>query len=167
MTNANVKYFEIIQSAGETVFVPSGWFHQVWNEGHTISINHNWFNATNVFEIWLQIYETYKNVLHEIHDCRDMEDFNGHCQLMLKASYGINFEDFFNLLEVILRNRLECLTEKCNMKLNDFVHNENHCHFDIKVILNVLQLAQPNLDSYTEVQQKCSKLIKSIENVCN
>lgn len=26
-----VTYVDLIQNAGEVVFVPSGWFHQVWN----------------------------------------------------------------------------------------------------------------------------------------
>lgn len=26
-----VTYYDIVQSAGEVVFVPSGWHHQVWN----------------------------------------------------------------------------------------------------------------------------------------
>ncbi|CEP08308.1 hypothetical protein [Parasitella parasitica] len=36
---------EIYQKDGETVFVPSNWFHQVENIGAAISINHNWINA--------------------------------------------------------------------------------------------------------------------------
>ena len=31
-----------VQEEGETIFVPSGWFHQVFNLEDTISINHNW-----------------------------------------------------------------------------------------------------------------------------
>ncbi|GBN22134.1 JmjC domain-containing protein 4, partial [Araneus ventricosus] len=29
--NYNVAYFDIIQEPGEIIFVPSGWYHQVWN----------------------------------------------------------------------------------------------------------------------------------------
>ncbi|KAL3933115.1 MAG: hypothetical protein SGPRY_000429 [Prymnesium sp.] len=36
---------EIVQRAGEVVFVPSGWHHQVHNLTHTISINHNWLTG--------------------------------------------------------------------------------------------------------------------------
>lgn len=38
----NIPYYELLQGPNEAVFVPSGWFHQVWNLEDTISINHNW-----------------------------------------------------------------------------------------------------------------------------
>ena len=46
-----VVRIEVIQEAGEVVFVPSGWFHQVHNLEDTISINHNWFNGTNIISV--------------------------------------------------------------------------------------------------------------------
>ena len=46
-----VVKIEVIQEAGEVVFVPSGWFHQVHNLEDTISINHNWFNGTNIISV--------------------------------------------------------------------------------------------------------------------
>lgn len=41
-------WLECTQEAGEIIFVPSGWYHQVHNLEDTISINHNWFNAYNL-----------------------------------------------------------------------------------------------------------------------
>lgn len=29
--NKTLKSFEVIQEAGQIIFVPSGWHHQVWN----------------------------------------------------------------------------------------------------------------------------------------
>ena len=43
-----IKCVEVIQEVGEIIFVPSGWFHQVRNIEDTISINHNWFNGSNI-----------------------------------------------------------------------------------------------------------------------
>ncbi|CAG2158897.1 unnamed protein product [Oppiella nova] len=46
--------FEVIQKSGEIIFIPSGYIHEVVNTEDTISINHNWFNATNIhFIFWL------------------------------------------------------------------------------------------------------------------
>ena len=47
-TNGQIRKLEFIQETGEIVFVPSGWFHQVYNLEDTISINHNWFNGCNL-----------------------------------------------------------------------------------------------------------------------
>lgn len=48
----NVKYFEIYQYSGQTIFVPSGWYHQVFNEVTTLSLNHNWTNACGIDLLW-------------------------------------------------------------------------------------------------------------------
>ena len=54
--------FEIIQNSGETVFVPSGWHHQVYNLVDTISINHNWFNGCNILTVVLLLREELSRV---------------------------------------------------------------------------------------------------------
>eukprot|EP00814_Leptocylindrus_danicus_P022377 CAMPEP_0116004240 /NCGR_PEP_ID=MMETSP0321-20121206/493_1 /TAXON_ID=163516 /ORGANISM="Leptocylindrus danicus var. danicus, Strain B650" /LENGTH=199 /DNA_ID=CAMNT_0003472521 /DNA_START=936 /DNA_END=1535 /DNA_ORIENTATION=- len=46
---------EIIQEVGETIFVPSGWYHQVENLEDTLSINHNWINGFNIKWSWDRI----------------------------------------------------------------------------------------------------------------
>ncbi len=38
----------VIQNAGDTIYVPSGWYHQVHNLDDVISINHNWLNGACV-----------------------------------------------------------------------------------------------------------------------
>ncbi|KAM0792057.1 hypothetical protein ACM66B_004763 [Microbotryomycetes sp. NB124-2] len=53
------------QEQGETIFVPSGWYHQVVNLTHpTISINHNWCNAHNVQTM-------YRAMLKQVEECRE------------------------------------------------------------------------------------------------
>ena len=39
---------EVMQSEGETIFVPSGWYHTVENVQDTLSINANWCNGYNL-----------------------------------------------------------------------------------------------------------------------
>lgn len=39
---------EIIQRAGEAIFVPSGWYHDVENLDDCLSVNCNWANASNL-----------------------------------------------------------------------------------------------------------------------
>lgn len=42
------KPIEVVQDKGETIFVPSGWYHTVENVQDTVSINANWFNGYNL-----------------------------------------------------------------------------------------------------------------------
>uniref|UniRef100_A0A8C0UIC4 Jumonji domain-containing protein 4 n=1 Tax=Cyanistes caeruleus TaxID=156563 RepID=A0A8C0UIC4_CYACU len=57
---------EIIQEAGEIVFVPSGWHHQVHNLEDTISINHNWLNGCSVGRMWRFLREELGAVSREL-----------------------------------------------------------------------------------------------------
>ncbi|KAF2364710.1 JmjC domain [Trinorchestia longiramus] len=51
----DVSAVTVVQEAGQTIFVPSGWHHQVHNLEDTLSINHNWINATNIMAVWEQL----------------------------------------------------------------------------------------------------------------
>jgi oxalate decarboxylase/phosphoglucose isomerase-like protein (cupin superfamily) len=72
---------EVIQDAGEVIFVPSGWFHQVENLEDTISINHNWANACNLEIMFDQLESDLKEVQLAIADCRDMDGWHKQCQV--------------------------------------------------------------------------------------
>jgi hypothetical protein len=45
---ARQRALRIVQEAGETLFVPSQWYHSVENLADTLSINHNWLNEANL-----------------------------------------------------------------------------------------------------------------------
>lgn len=161
----NVLFIEIIQNAGETVFVPSGWYHQVWNLAETISVNHNWFNGCNLMTIWTEMEATYRSVIEEIADCRDMDDFDGHCQLMLKSVFGMNFEMFFDLLEVVINNRLRVLqATECQSLVNDVYLGKSHASFDLKMITDVLTDIDSKLLSDDRWQTKCRQFLNEIMN---
>lgn len=150
---------EVIQNAGETVFVPSGWYHQVWNMSETISINHNWFNGCNIFIIWSALYETYQQVLSEIDDCREMDNFDEHCQLMLKTVFGMNFDIFLDLLNVIAENRIKALNG-CSL-VNGVEISQSHTRFDLTAIYLVLRQFK-NKCSSTKWAQQCTKILSDI-----
>lgn len=102
----DIKFCELFQGPNEAVFVPSGWFHQVWNLEDTISINHNWFNGTQVEKIWNALRTNLGYVIEELDSWEDVQGSEEHYQVMLKASFGMNFRDFIDILEFIFNRRL-------------------------------------------------------------
>lgn len=134
-----LKMFEIIQKAGQTIFVPSGWHHQVWNLEDTISVNHNWFNGCNIMKIWQSMHEKFHEVRHEIDDCKDMDNFDEHCQVMLKSVFGLDFKMFFDILNLIVKNRLQILNSDKIFIVNEAELGTNHAIFDLKAIRRVAQ----------------------------
>ncbi|XP_077870763.1 2-oxoglutarate and iron-dependent oxygenase JMJD4 isoform X3 [Ictidomys tridecemlineatus] len=98
---------EVTQEAGEVVFVPSGWHHQVHNLDDTISINHNWVNGCNLANMWHFLQQELRAVQQEVHEWRDsMPDWHHHCQVIMRSCSGINFEEFYHFLKVIAERRL-------------------------------------------------------------
>lgn len=154
-------YVSLIQNAGDTIFVPTGWYHQVHNLDHTISINHNFFNGCNVSHVWSALLESYQKVLKEIDDCRDMDDFEEHCQIMLKALHGMNFEDFIDILKVVVDNRVKSFSFGNQLVTNDFVLGKNLCLYDLKSCLTVLdeiELSLKDLNCGVEPLDVCNGL---------
>ncbi|XP_012262571.2 2-oxoglutarate and iron-dependent oxygenase JMJD4 isoform X1 [Athalia rosae] len=134
-----VEQFEIIQRPGEIVFVPSGWHHQVWNLEDTISINHNWINAGNIWNVWTCLKKELLAVKSEIEDCRDMDSWDEHCQVMLKASHGINYVQFYKFLCFLAKKRIASIKEMSPMLSFGRWHlGRNHCLYDLKQIMLVL-----------------------------
>ncbi|XP_045706462.1 2-oxoglutarate and iron-dependent oxygenase JMJD4 isoform X2 [Phyllostomus hastatus] len=74
---------EVMQEAGEMVFVPSGWHHQVHN------------------------MQELRAVQREVGEWRDtMPDWHHHCQVIMRSCSGINFKEFYHFLKVIAERRL-------------------------------------------------------------
>jgi Cupin-like domain len=55
LARARQVAIEVLQLTGETLFVPSNWFHTVENMADTLSINHNWFNGANLELVWRHV----------------------------------------------------------------------------------------------------------------
>ncbi|CAF1491018.1 unnamed protein product, partial [Adineta steineri] len=120
---------EFIQEPGDIVFVPSEWYHDVTNIGYTISINHNWFNAFNIFRIWKHLCLTLDDIEHRIEDCRALmsDTWYEHCQVILQANEGMNFISLYKLLYIIAQRRIT----------DD--NNNKHAKFDLWIIEKLIQ----------------------------
>lgn len=134
-----MKYFEVFQETGETIFVPSLWYHQVKNVEDTVSINHNWFNGCNIEVITNNLIRHLKDVEKEIEDCNDMENYDEHCQLMLKCWFGMDLDELSETLEHLKeKRRSDCALEI----FNQFTIGDLHRKFDLLKIEIALELIE-------------------------
>lgn len=112
----------VTQEAGDAIFVPSGWYHQVTNLEDTISINHNWFNGFNVRELWTFFQSEYNAVERELEHLQEIGltgwDFKNQCQLVMNANTGIDYTEFRQLLSAKARDLLETLERSSEGNLN-------------------------------------------------
>ncbi|KAF5288578.1 hypothetical protein FQA39_LY15357 [Lamprigera yunnana] len=133
------NYIHVVQGPGDAVFVPSNWYHIVCNEMDTISINHNWINGSNLPTMWNSMHKHLSEVKEKINDCQDMENFLDHCQLLLRTSFGFNFEDLYKLISYIARKRICFLSGGKNVQLMDgSALEESQAKSDLEVLKFVL-----------------------------
>ncbi|KAF8320329.1 Clavaminate synthase-like protein [Clavulina sp. PMI_390] len=110
----------IIQEPGETIFVPSGWYHQVINLTDCISLNQNWCNSVNLPSLYSSMKEATEDVEAAIADVRSMliqvhatsldsadqttpqddwrVEWHRQVNTLLKLDAGWGWEDFFRMI---------------------------------------------------------------------
>lgn len=152
----DVKHYEILQGSGEAVFIPSGWYHQVWNMDDTISINHNWINGCNIKYVYKSLNVTLKEVENEISDCKDMDNFDAQCQLILKSTFGMDYQDFLDFIMYILVAR----TKVVETNFEDII-GRNQVLFDINCIKEVFFIIKDDVTNNDKIKSTLDK----IENI--
>nr|CAH7735956.1 unnamed protein product [Callosobruchus chinensis] len=164
---------ELIQEQNEAIFIPSGWHHQVWNLGDTISINHNWVNGCNIDNMYSAMVTELENVEKEIADCKEMEDFEEHCQIMLKACFGMDMFMFYDFLKCICTKRFEMLASSSTRQLfHGHEIGTNHIVFDLKAVRTVLEAfvqshTVSNLDYFKKVSITPQELLEQVVTSIN
>jgi hypothetical protein len=144
------EILELVQAAGETVFVPSNFFHTVENlEDDTISINQNWFNQWNLVDVTIRVLDDARKVQRELCDFgvtfdAPSDEFN-RIELIVKSNNCLNVEI---LLEVILRGvRLHTVTKEGTQN-----------------VLIAIQFIEEYLTASFQ-DEKCMQLIAAIRNL--
>ncbi|RWS22013.1 hypothetical protein B4U80_03338 [Leptotrombidium deliense] len=130
----DIEIIEVIQNSGEIIFVPSNWMHQVFNLEDTLSINHNWFNACNLYLIWNELRVAFRDTQLELRDICDLCDtftYNQECEKLLKANYGMDYSQFIDILNVVVKRIVNNSTDDYNC--------EFRLHHEVQVITSLLQ----------------------------
>ncbi|SPO20018.1 uncharacterized protein UTRI_00410_B [Ustilago trichophora] len=84
----------IDQTQGETIFIPSNWYHQVENLTETISINRNWCNSVNLPSLYQSIVDELQHVEESLCDVKEMLSSND------SSATGEGWkEEFFTLIQ--------------------------------------------------------------------
>lgn len=144
------NFFKLTQKSGNAIFVPSNWYHQVRNVKNTVSCNHNWINGCNLGFVLENLLSTLSEVQQSIDHLRsEMENFDEHCQLMLKSLAGWDFDDFSNFLEFIERRR------------RDVVGNTEYKKEDLLEKISICENFNPTCNLHLEFDIACIKSIKS------
>ena len=156
----NLEYFVITQGPKEIIFVPSGWYHQVFNVTDTLSINHNWFNATNLKYVWSQLHYELTRVQAELQDCfeENNEEWKDMCQNLLLASHGMNYTMFIDLLSCVYRHRVSNVG-----KFDGWTYGETHIKFDLSEIHSVVK-EMIKSSSHDLLKSDMSKAVKLIHS---
>ena len=137
ISTARATPIVIIQNVGEAIFVPSGWFHTVRNivpseflpcqciidpvdlssaagqklADVTISVNQNWFNGFNIYQVWRFILRELSAVRHEVWHlkrgtiesrdapelCMNDGEWVRHCEVLLRANARMGLSDILEL----------------------------------------------------------------------
>uniref|UniRef100_A0AAF5I255 Jumonji domain-containing protein 4 n=1 Tax=Strongyloides stercoralis TaxID=6248 RepID=A0AAF5I255_STRER len=110
--------FEVVQNCGEVIFVPSGMWHQVHNMDLTLSLNHNFINASNIDLVFDLLNKRKLDVEKEIEDVISLniytkEEVNNIIEGILRSDLKINFKMFYQLIGKIRDDRLNYVLD-CN-----------------------------------------------------
>lgn len=131
---AEAKRTVIFQVDGTTLFVPSGWWHQVENIGATISINHNWGNASNLHMMNDSLKNDLVDVRHTISDVKEMMDsleYEQTCQHILLVNSGWNWETLWGMLTCVAERLLQ------DLESSKTTTNQPPISYSLKVIRQV------------------------------
>ncbi|KAF1314414.1 Sulfhydryl oxidase 2, partial [Globisporangium splendens] len=154
----------VTQEAGEAIFVPSGWYHQVKNVEATISINHNWFNGYNLDQIWQFFQRECGAVENELEDLKELglvgREFKDQCQVVMKANTGINYAEFRTML---YSKAHELLTMRWKQRDIEVSQQMTASDQDLLVHLSTLSRVLSELAAYLQDEEAPAPQLKFAE----
>jgi hypothetical protein len=115
--------------------------------------------------MWNSIQDHFREVQREIDDCHDMENWDEHCQLLLKTSYGLNYPGFCNFLVFIALRRLKCLDGgRFLLEPGDWSLGRKHMMFDLLSLKPIFEEIQSlSLICFEPYRGELTEILKRIE----
>lgn len=108
----------VVQKAGQAMFVPSQWQHEVVNLEETISINHNWMTSANLDLCW-ECLTTEMVAIDKELDAWDIHDNAEARESMLRGCVGLDVTAFFLMTLVRLTDLLTHQLEESSLHAED------------------------------------------------
>ncbi|PVG00504.1 Clavaminate synthase-like protein [Serendipita vermifera] len=140
---AREAMYVVEQEEGETIFVPSGWYHQVLNLTFCISINHNWSNAHNLQSMYQAMVQATKRVEHSIEDVKELlqkqhpqgweEEWTTVVQDLLRQDAGWDWSTFWAM---VLLNLEDAVRPKRDEPSPPFLTQARHIRYPMGMISN-------------------------------
>ena len=118
------RSFTVIQEAGECIFVPSLWMHEVENLVDTLSINHNWVTSANIDLTWECLQSEMSSIEKELMAWGLPEDDLESREMMLQGCCGLNVT---MLCLMILLELVELLNTLADEAVRDSSKEESDC----------------------------------------
>lgn len=91
------RIVKIVQNAGECIFVPATWKHQVVNLEETLSINRNWITAANLDLCWDCLVMEIGAIEHELAAWSADYDWEAR-ESMLRGCVGLDVTAFYLMI---------------------------------------------------------------------
>jgi len=120
--------------------------------------------------MWTSLKDNLMAVKKEVEDCKDMEGWDEHCQLMLQAMFGMNYEEFYSFLTFIGKRRMDSLRDNEPVLLfGNWQLGRNHMLFDLIQLKTILitfikDTDTKSLNFFKKLDDQSEELIKEIEH---
>ncbi|KZT71127.1 Clavaminate synthase-like protein [Daedalea quercina L-15889] len=128
---SQAKPIVVEQGEGETIFVPSGWYHQVENLTACVSINHNWCNSVNLPSLYESMCAKVTEVERALEDVRELLSQNDEpgsqgwerewvriVQDVVEKDAGWNWITFWKMVQHALRAAVPSIIDCKELKLS-------------------------------------------------
>lgn len=122
LEQAREQILEIVQYPGEAIFVPSNWWHTVYNLDDCLSINHNWISTHSVGASWEYLKAERARAAALIEDCREIcgvGEFEGLVQRNVGANAGMDYAGFGGMVRHVACAAAKLVVERSKMVSNN------------------------------------------------